>query len=762
MTLSLLLEGPFESHYSLAVINRCLARAFVKMGTSLRLHQRDNTCAQYPSGDFLRANPDLAPLFVDRLPDSPVQVHSRYIYPPYTDTFARGLRTVHCYGWEESSFPSRYVADFNRDLDLITVMSAYVRQVLLDNGVTVPIQVAGLGADHILECPPQPAAEIGPGFVFLHVSSCFPRKAPEILVQAFCQEFTRRDDARLVIATFENPHNRIREIVQEVCSVWPAHAPIQILQRPFSLAEIRWLYEHANCLVSASRGEGFGMPVAEAMLVGCPVMATLHGGQADTCTQDNCWPVEYRLEQARTHLTEGPSQWAEPLVSSLRSQMRALHCSTEAERQRRTAAARKHVERHFTWAGVAARHWQACSEILERRSRHRGAALVSGPPCRIGFVTTWNTRCGIAEYSRYLAGNLPAWCAPVIFANRAEPVRPDENFVVRCWEPDGGTDGASLEPLIQAILESRVEALSVQFNFGFFAPSRLNHLIGTLRRHGVVTAITMHATRHENLARLAPALSAADYCFCHRQEEIERLSGLGLVRRPVLQRQGIPASPDRDAARRRNRRPAGSFQVACFGFFLPPKGIHVLIHAMALARSVNPLLCLNLLNALYPTPESHQYAAHCLALLREKGLAGCTSVTTEFLGDTEVLDDLAASDLVVLPYLFSSESSSAAVRVPVASETPIACSDLELFDEFSACLHRFRAGDALALANTILRLAANPAELHKFEAEQARLIEELAWPRMAARFAELIFSSLQGIGRGVPTDASQAAVGANQ
>jgi hypothetical protein len=63
---------------------------------------------------------------------------------------ARFGSAFHCYGWEESAFPRRYAIGFESGLDLVTVMSRYVMQVLRDNGVTVPIEVVGLGADHIL------------------------------------------------------------------------------------------------------------------------------------------------------------------------------------------------------------------------------------------------------------------------------------------------------------------------------------------------------------------------------------------------------------------------------------------------------------------------------------------------------------------------------------------------------------------------------------------------------------------------------------
>ena len=166
----------------------------------------------------------------------------------------------------------------------------------------------------------------------------------------------------------------------------------------------------------------------------------------------------------------------------------------------------------------------------------------------IGFVSTWNTRCGIAEYTRYLATSLTAAHRTAIFANSTQEqlVRPDEDFVTRCWKP--GEDDA-LE-LSQAILKSGVRAVSIQFNFGFFTPSGLLALISRLRREGIVTAITMHAIRHENFPRLKRALELADFCICHRQADVDAVQQLGLSN-VLLRRQGIVASQlDRKPAAR--------------------------------------------------------------------------------------------------------------------------------------------------------------------------------------------------------------------
>jgi glycosyltransferase involved in cell wall biosynthesis len=716
------------------------------MGLPVRLHQRDNTTPSFPGESFLRAYDDLAPLFLRDIEQSVHDVHSRYIYPPYTDRFGGRLRVVHCYGWEESVFPKEFVDYFNGQLDLITVMSEYVRQVLAGNHVNVPIEVVGLGADHILSTPSRPVDWIvGRSFDFLHVSSCFPRKAVDVLLRAFCAEFTAKDDVRLIIKTFPNPHNNIDTIRREIEREYPRHAPIKVVFDSLDIAEMRYLYEHAGGLVSASRGEGFGLPVAEAMLVGCPVIATIYSGQADICQPEYCWPVEYTLEPARSHLTEGASVWANPTVGSIQAQMRNLYNAKSQERATKTSLARNFVLSRFTWETVAQRHWEYCQASLEAsQDRPVGLRIPSADSTKqyIGFVSTWNTKCGIAEYTRYLATSLPEGSRFAIFANRTPEalVRPDEDYVTRCWAPydSNRPDAEGIGTLVESILKSGVEAVSVQYNFGFFQPSSLAELIKRLRREHVITTVTLHAVKHPSFAHLGQALRETDFCICHREEDVDAVRRLG-VKNVLLQKQGIVASrlgegtsTDGDSKSR------FGFVISCFGFFLPPKGIDQLIQAFALAKLVQPLLRLKLLNSLYPIDASREYASRCMGLIEEKGLLGDVEICTSFLDPEETLQQLADSDLVVLPYTYSTESSSAAGAFAIGSLRPVLCSDLPLFDELSAVAHRFRAGDAFALANTILKLVADRGELNRYQAAQEKLVRSRAWPTIACDFFRLV------------------------
>ena len=171
-------QGPFDSSYSLAIVNRELARALVRAGEKVTLTSRDGPGRFDPDDAFLGANPDIAGM-VDWDGGGPCpDVCLRNQYPPHVADMRGGLRVLANYAWEESGFPADWVDEFNASLDLLTVTSTYVAKVLRDNGVRVPMRVVGNAVDQVLAggtSAPAPRDASAP-FRFLHVSSGFPRK----------------------------------------------------------------------------------------------------------------------------------------------------------------------------------------------------------------------------------------------------------------------------------------------------------------------------------------------------------------------------------------------------------------------------------------------------------------------------------------------------------------------------------------------------------------------------------------------------------
>ncbi|MBP0685597.1 glycosyltransferase family 4 protein, partial [Mycobacterium tuberculosis] len=82
-------------------------------------------------------------------------------------------------------------------------------------------------------------------------------------------------------------------------------------------------YRTASLVVARSRGERFGLPLAEAMRLGIPVVTTGYSGQVDFCTPSTAWLVDYHMAPSLAHVSGSLSLWAEPSTLHLGAQMRA-------------------------------------------------------------------------------------------------------------------------------------------------------------------------------------------------------------------------------------------------------------------------------------------------------------------------------------------------------------------------------------------------------------------------------------------------------
>lgn len=102
----------------------------------------------------------------------------------------------------------------------------------------------------------------------LFVGSLEPRKNLFFLLQVF-KEFHKTQDIQLVIVGARSwGRTKLSEIIN--ATDYPKN---DVIFTPFiSETELMTLYSLATCYVSTSRNEGFGLPQAEAMICGCPVV----------------------------------------------------------------------------------------------------------------------------------------------------------------------------------------------------------------------------------------------------------------------------------------------------------------------------------------------------------------------------------------------------------------------------------------------------------------------------------------------------------
>src|SRR5664280_2891467 len=312
--LEIQVQGPFETSYSLAVMNRQLALGLDRSpDQAVSIYATEGPGDYQPAPEDLARYPEAAALF-DRAKDVPFpDVVIRQMYPPRVIDTPGGI-TCEYFGWEESRIPESMVEDFNRYLDGVGVMSAFVRDVLRDSGVNIPIRVVGNGVETPDPTATIDAPELGDlrRFTFLNIGSAFPRKGVDALLEAFFDAFDGRSDVTLVLKTFPNPHNNVGEILDRLRSTHASPPDVRWIDRDLSDREIQALHGLADCYVHPARGEGFGLPVAEAMAAGVPVISVAHSGLADFVSDETAITIPFTLEPAQTHFDIPDSVWAEP------------------------------------------------------------------------------------------------------------------------------------------------------------------------------------------------------------------------------------------------------------------------------------------------------------------------------------------------------------------------------------------------------------------------------------------------------------------
>lgn len=177
------------------------------------------------------------------------------------------------------------------------------------------------------------------------------RKNPFATVQAFKLAFPKANDVRLIVKMMNLPAYSAEAMQLSTCI---ANDPrIEIVTDTLPQVELWDLVSSCHAFISLHRSEGFGRNIAEAMLLGRPVICSAFSGNLDFCKPENSYLVSGNSVQVPLghYLNAHGQYWFDASVEHAGECMLSVYDDYTAALQRSNAA-RAFVLNHHSYEAV--------------------------------------------------------------------------------------------------------------------------------------------------------------------------------------------------------------------------------------------------------------------------------------------------------------------------------------------------------------------------------------------------------------------------
>jgi len=259
--------------------------------------------------------------------------------------FLEGKWVTAYWAWELARLPGNWLRGLSC-LDEIAVPSRFVAQAV-EASTAKPVAVA----PYPVACDPPPPSPFASGtarpegpftvVTVANLGSSFARKNPLALIDAYRLAFGGDRGCRLRMRlTGSEAHPQHRAAISAAIG---GSDTIEVEWRSGSRAELYRWWGTPDVYAALHRSEGFGLPIAEAMLAGYPVVATGWSGNMQFMSDETAFPVGYRLvpvDDPEAKYSGTGCVWAEPdiehaaaLLHRLRGDrdlVRAMGCKARA------------------------------------------------------------------------------------------------------------------------------------------------------------------------------------------------------------------------------------------------------------------------------------------------------------------------------------------------------------------------------------------------------------------------------------------------
>jgi glycosyltransferase involved in cell wall biosynthesis len=251
--------------------------------------------------------------------------------PPWT--YGRAKRKIAYFYWEAIPLPQPWTASLNT-VDEIWAPCKLVEDCCISGGFRGKIKRVPTPANPF-DLANVPTAEFSgikkDSFIFYSISQWHNRKGWNELLTAYFDEFSEEDNVALIVKT--NPVNSMvqHQIPEDVRAIKSRFgdkktAPLALIHGIISEQDLLSIHKAGHCYVAPHHGEGWGMPIHDAILARKQIIATKFGGVVEYLDDESFYPIPFSMTPVTGMEWNGAynsdQKWAQPDILELKKIMR--------------------------------------------------------------------------------------------------------------------------------------------------------------------------------------------------------------------------------------------------------------------------------------------------------------------------------------------------------------------------------------------------------------------------------------------------------
>jgi len=282
------------------------------------------------------------------------RIQIRHMIPNMQRNIASADKVIGMAIFETTNPPLNWIEILNKN-NAVVVPSQFVYDEFLKAGISVPLVLIPHCIDIDTYKPSVTPLCQRDKFTFLFVGRWHKRKGYRELLAAWVQEFHKKENIQLIIKTdrIDLAKKYVKELYQvaeEDC------ADIIIEEIRYKSKDMPHFYRSVDCVISPTRGEGFGLVPLEAMAVGVPVIVTNYSGCTEYANEDTATllsPGSIDIEVAMDGIPQFVHKhWAKISIEQIREKMRYAVTHTDII-TKKAKFARQYIVNRFSYNVIA-------------------------------------------------------------------------------------------------------------------------------------------------------------------------------------------------------------------------------------------------------------------------------------------------------------------------------------------------------------------------------------------------------------------------